>query len=1036
MSVTQTEPDSAGAVPVRFQQFLNRKGFGCGREDGRAGPKTERATRAFQKRHRLPATGRLDPATEEKALEIDPSLKAARFDIGPDKADDIRLHRPYFAVQLERNDRPLPYIQGKTENGGGVGWEPSKLRPPQSRCPEPKSPREGPESSGIDPAPPGREADCLCDRIVNYVDAARDQPGPLLLTKEQMKNPDRLWEYLRDSWRRADAGEAVTDRPGVLLLRRLTDTTVVHALENSPAPSAALLTQALNGAIEHQQLFFDNDPAADVGLSARIAAQIEGSRAVRMGVATVLAKQQGGDFPERLAQERGRGAAALSEDLLRCLSRPEVTQLSSRLRVFVNRLLVGIAFADYLPAIGARGPVTDIYLLSHGWHRNYYQATSAYDRLVSRFSRLLDRRVLETPEPFHPLILAAHWHSDPGEDGWVDPAGRRDKRSFLQNVEMLFERPRAGDEADVPREERFTRVFEQCFEFFGRTSAADVHAISGTDLDAKAQELAEKLDRFTLRDDATALEHNKVAAVWTCYHEAQPKRALTDQEMAPARSLTPVQAVKNLWRFLLGAVGIFVLLGLLVKLPLVVSAKDHASDALDGLHDRLSAAWLPGAAQAGLHPALGALRSGLIWVVVGLGLLALAAGVGALFLAWQAQPGGRKRLRGVPFWVVAAWAPVEILLFLPALTLLLFTYFFSRRNKTDPGSIFSERTGRRNEEITPEQRQAARDGLNFPNRGSRAPARRWAAWLAMQPIALYKQTLDPKNPNRDLFAGFENLLSFYEMQVRGTVAGGTAGQFLSRIVTDMTDGGLCASQVRVHLVGHSFGGLVVLNAARHAALDPRCRRPDGEKLKIHSLTLLQAAVNSNWAERETAMLENMTGPLGCAFSAYDTANAFYFPIANGGRLAAGYVGLFGAPGPGGPRPALRIPRLEGNDFTKFDTVSADLGLLAMLVEPPPLAAIVGAPLAADRQVLNLDMSRIVYEGPVPLGGGHTDIHKDDVINLIWAVTRLDRRPGANPLAPSPPSGGHGPNGTARNGPGGGRAAESGEWMTRSPAEHQ
>lgn len=1012
MSVTQTEPGTepgptgaaAGidspAVPVRFQQFLNQQGCDCGPEDGRAGPKMERAVRAFQKRHKLPPTGRIDPDTERKVLALDPRL-TAHFEIGPDKTGDIRQHRPYFAVQLERDDRPVPYVRtGEPRPRRALG----DLRRPEDQRAE----------RGIDSMTPGRQADRLCDRILYYASIAKDQPGQLLLTEEQIIDPDAFQKYLREGWLQAGADGALPDRPGVLLLRRLTDTSVVHALEHNPDDPAALIVQALNGAIEHPQLFFDTDAwTPDAGLAGRIARQIEQHPAVRMGVATVLAEPQNRDFPKRLEEQRASDAAALAGDLLEYLSGPDAAHLASRLHVFVNRLLVGIAFEGYLRPIEARGPVTDVFLLSHGWHRNYYQATSAYDRLVSRFSRLLDRQILPPPKPFHPLILGAHWHSDPGEDGWVDPAGRRDKRSFLQNIELLFERPSAADEADVDHEERFTRVFEECFEFFGHMSAADVHALSDRTLDAKAEALAAKLDPFTLRDGAAALEHNKVAAAWTCYHESQPKKVLTDQEMPPARGLTPVEAVNNLVRFALGAAGIGVVLGLLINSKLAAAVKGHALGGLGRLHGWLSAAWMPPPETAHLHPLLGAalvaLWSGLVWLVVGLGLLALAAGVGALFLAWRARPAAPKRLRGVSYWVVAAWVPVEILLFLPALIVLLFTYFFSRRNEANPQGIFSERIGARDAPITEAQRDAALEGLGTPRLG-RAPARRWAAWLSTRPIALYKQTLHPKNPQRDLFAGFENMLAFYEMQVRGTIAGGTAGQFLFRIVTDMADLGLCRPGVRVHLVGHSFGGLVVLNAARHAALDPRCRRPgEGNKpaVKIHSLTLLQAAVGSNWAEGEKAVLENMTGTLGCAYSAYDTANGFYYPVANGGRLAAGYVGFFGTPGPDGPRPAPRIPRLKGNDFKTFDTEDADRGLLAMLAEPPPLGAIVKKLKDGDGQVLNLDMSRIVYEGPVPLGGGHTDIYKDDTINLVWAVSRLgkaagDAAPDSAPLTATAP----------------------------------
>lgn len=878
-----------------------------------------------------------------------------QFEIGPDKVGDIRQHRPYFAVQLERDDRLVPYLEQAVSTG---------------------SPRE--------------EADSLCRRILGYTSLAKDEPGDLLLTEAQIVNPEGLRTFLCDAWRVTDGGATAEAPPGALLLKRITDPTIVHALENSPDGAVALLLQALNGAIERRPLFFDNDDGrTDARLAGQIADEIERNPAVRMGIATILAEPKDAGFPTRLNGERGLAGAELARRLLDYLSSPKALDTPSRLRVFVNRLLVGLAFAGFIAPIGARGPVTDIYLLSHGWHRNYYQATSAYDRLVSRFTRLLNRQVLETDAPFHPLILGAHWHSDPGEDGWVDPAGRRDKRSYLQNVELLFERPSADAEADVPREDRFTRVFEECFEFFGHMSTEDVHALSDDAMGAKASELAQRLDRFTLRDAASALEHDKMAAVWTCYHEALPKQVLTDQTLPPARGMSFGQALKNLLRFVLGAAGISVVLGLLLKSSLDERLKGSAIKGLDALHHHV-AGWWPGVAQRlSGHPTLTAIWSDLLWVPVAVLLLFVAALVGWLFLHFRARPGAPKRRRGVSYWTVAAWAPVEMLHFIPALLLLLVTYFFSRRSQTDSGGIFAERTGQRNEPITDEQRKAALAGLDFPKRTRRAPARRWAAWLSMQPIALYKKTLAQGNPDRDLFAGFENLLAFYEMQVRGTVAGGTAGQFLTRIVRDMTAQGLCRPDVRVHLVGHSFGGLVVLNAARHAVLDPWCLQPDGTPtIKVHSLTLLQGAVAANWVEGETAMLQNMTGALGCAYSAYDTANGFYYPVANGGRLAAGFTGLFGVPGQRFPRPATRIPRLEGNNFTDFDTVPADRGLLAMLVEPPPLGEIVRELPASDRQALNLDMSRIVYEGPIPLGGGHADVYKDDVINLVWAVSRL------------------------------------------------
>jgi hypothetical protein len=57
----------------------------------------------------------------------------------------------------------------------------------------------------------------------------------------------------------------------------------------------------------------------------------------------------------------------------------------------------------------------------------------------------------------------------------------------------------------------------------------------------------------------------------------------------------------------------------------------------------------------------------------------------------------------------------------------------------------------------------------------------------------------------------------------------------------------------------------------------------------------------------------------------------------------------------------------------------------MLTRPPQLLRLL--PGAAPR-FINLDASRLIYEGPIALGGGHGDIFKDDVIYLIWAITQL------------------------------------------------
>jgi pimeloyl-ACP methyl ester carboxylesterase len=249
------------------------------------------------------------------------------------------------------------------------------------------------------------------------------------------------------------------------------------------------------------------------------------------------------------------------------------------------------------------------------------------------------------------------------------------------------------------------------------------------------------------------------------------------------------------------------------------------------------------------------------------------------------------------------------------------------------------------------------------------------------------------------------------MQRKGVEAGRQAGEFVARLH------GECPAlrDARIHLIGHSFGGLVVVNAARYLT----ARKAGGELpgLRLHTLCLLQAAIASNWFEDEPAILEAFGGAIGCIYSGYDTANGFYYPLANNSRRASGFVGLCNM---GGDAAA-------GKGLTPVTLGKG--GLFASLAEPPRLAdalAKAGKPGGAETAwLLNLDASRLIYQGPVAAGGGHVDIFKDDVIHLTWAVTRLGlpaetsaahaggmtlppglslQQPPAPPAAPSPAPG--------------------------------
>ncbi len=57
---------------------------------------------------------------------------------------------------------------------------------------------------------------------------------------------------------------------------------------------------------------------------------------------------------------------------------------------------------------GSGKPITDVFVLSHGWHRNFFSAMAAYDRIVARLTQLIGRGAIDPPPGFNPLFIAVH----------------------------------------------------------------------------------------------------------------------------------------------------------------------------------------------------------------------------------------------------------------------------------------------------------------------------------------------------------------------------------------------------------------------------------------------------------------------------------------------------------------------------------------------------------------------------------------------------------------------------------------------------
>lgn len=934
---------------LRWQRFLADRKLFFGKQDGADSAAFRQAVSAFQHECGLASNGDImDTDTLDAAYEHGFDRD---FEIGPDHDGDLCENRPYFVVPLDKGQSAMQDVY---------------------------------------------------TRIADWTEHAAEQDGALLL-------------------RVSDVAGGQAQRPGEVqdpagLLRRLRDA--------SPRSAHGALRELLTCDTERRLKSLTWRAPADWDLIRTVVNEINSLLA---GPCLTLMAEHLGELPADLAAELRNDA------------------IGGQGRLLVNRRLLRLALPDHIPELQRRGPVTDIFVFSHGWHRNFFAAVAAYDQLVSRFTLLLRRERLVPPVPFHPLFLAFHWHSDPGQDGWVDKSGRRRKRAFLERVEETFQRPPEPVERGQPKEKRFTTVFEDIFQLFAQMSAPGTDCLTDQELKGQAHDLAGRMETFSLRETPDADLDIKVVAVWSCYHQSTPIRILHDQERPPKRFNSIWDSAKMLFNFVLGTVGAGVVFGWifhfswghtgvelttgwasLMHLP-PVRASTHWLSHLPLLGPLfLETGHLAGSVRSGLNAVwigIGVSRFGKLWdwhwhsLPLGMAVVILLVSLIVLrataFYSWLKGPGYEPKT--MPLLPVVAWLPVQVVFAAPLL-LHAFALFFvggpivsvlGRMGFHPTLGLYDERDGKRNSAPPPRL---------FPETSR---SRLWAsralmrlkyfrvvfAWIARRPLSWVRMCVAKDSVVAGLADAIDNQFAFWEMQRFGVEAGCEAAAFLGMMLTPQTKSGGLKDEVmagafhkdvRLHFVGHSFGGLVITNAARLLALnkDRATQAQSSEtyrRVNIHSVVLLQAAIASSWFEKEETLRRSVKGAIGNIYSRYDSANGFYYPLANSGRQAAGSVGLFGV----GRDKVTRRP------YT-VETVGKG-GKLASLVKPPDLAAWATVPAADEPYLLNLDASRLISEGNVALGGGHDDIFKDDVVNLAWAVSRLKMPIAVGAVPPDAPT---------------------------------
>ncbi|MFD8982398.1 serine-threonine protein kinase [Streptomyces sp. NPDC059564] len=220
---------------------------------------------------------------------------------------------------------------------------------------------------------------------------------------------------------------------------------------------------------------------------------------------------------------------------------------------------------------------------------------------------------------------------------------------------------------------------------------------------------------------------------------------------------------------------------------------------------------------------------------------------------------------------------------------------------------------------------------------------------------------------RGLWNGAREMLrqtTYYEMKRRSGLVGRQGlGPVLAQIQSGFPD-------LRVHLVGHSFGGRLVSFALKDL--------PDHDSC-VTSVTLLQAAFSHfAFAERLphdpansgalSGAQDKVSGPIVACFSKHDDAVGTFYPMASRlkGDDASGVelVSRWGALGHDG------IQGIDGVSTTPIGAVAAMDGFAF-----PP------------KGYANVDAASVVFRGGPP-SGAHSDICHPELASVVLAAGRF------------------------------------------------
>lgn len=215
-------------------------------------------------------------------------------------------------------------------------------------------------------------------------------------------------------------------------------------------------------------------------------------------------------------------------------------------------------------------------------------------------------------------------------------------------------------------------------------------------------------------------------------------------------------------------------------------------------------------------------------------------------------------------------------------------------------------------------------------------------------------------------------LSFWTMKRRARVVGETGvHDLLAAIQAAAPQDEDGQPRQRVHLMGHSFGCIVMSAAVAGPAVDGRF--PSPLPRPVDAMLLVQGAM-SLWSYAEkvpflpgrTGFYEpvldapaRVRGPLVTTRSSYDTAVGRYYPL---GVRVTGDV-------------------LLGEELPEYGAIGA-FGIQGTTVEDRPILHADAAYGLQPGVVVNVDAERVIRNGTGP-SGAHSDIVHPEVAHLMW-----------------------------------------------------